>query len=85
MRRGGSPPNIPPIQTFSSHWPGNAGWPDVRPAYLENLRKAEEWVAYCAKLVEHLELGRIGTGCDPVSRQRALEEPRPSSKITEKL
>jgi len=51
-----------------------AGWPDCRKAYEENLAEAQKWADYCRDLVEHPEHGGIGTGCDPVSRRRSLQE-----------
>jgi hypothetical protein len=51
-----------------------AGWPDCRRAYEENLRDAEEWRDYCAKVIVHPLMGGQGTGCDPASRRRSLEE-----------
>jgi hypothetical protein len=50
------------------------GWPDCREVYEKELREAERSVAYYRDLVEHPEHGGIGTGCDPISRRRSLEE-----------
>jgi hypothetical protein len=51
-----------------------AGWPDCRQEYEKNLADAEKWAAYCHSLVEGPWRGGQGTGCDPVSRRRSLQE-----------
>jgi hypothetical protein len=51
-----------------------AGWPDCRKDYEENLADAEKWAAYCRLLIEEPWRGGQGTGCDPVSRRRSLQE-----------
>jgi hypothetical protein len=51
-----------------------AGWPDCRKEYEENLASDERWLDYCRELVEHPERGGQGTGCDPESRRRALQQ-----------
>lgn len=51
-----------------------AGWPDCRKAYEENLREAEDWLAYCQELVDDPTHGGTGTGSDPESRRRKLED-----------
>lgn len=51
-----------------------AGWPDCRKAYEENLEEAERTAAYCRELVEHPERGGQGTGSDPESRRRRLQQ-----------
>lgn len=51
-----------------------AGWPaEAREAYQQNLREAQERTRYCVEMVAHPERGGQGTGCDPASRQAALE------------
>jgi hypothetical protein len=52
-----------------------AGWPsECRYAYLENLQRAEKERDYAIELLRHPERGGIGTGCDPKSRRRRLQE-----------
>jgi len=51
-----------------------AGWPDCRKEYEENLESDQGWLDYCRELVEHPERGGQGTGCDPESRRRALQQ-----------
>ena len=52
-----------------------AGWPsDCRVAYEANLKEAEHQRDRCIELLRHPERGGIGTGCDPISRRRKLEE-----------
>jgi len=51
-----------------------AGPPDHRPGYEENLRDAEERVAYARELVADPESGDQGTGFDPAGRRRGLRE-----------
>jgi hypothetical protein len=53
-----------------------AGWPNCKAVYEEELRDAEKYAAYCQDLVDHPNRGGQGTGCDPVSRQKALEEAK---------
>ena len=51
-----------------------AGWPaEARAAYQQNLREAQGRARYCVEMVAHPERGGQGTGCDPASRQAALE------------
>jgi hypothetical protein len=50
-----------------------AGWPNCRAAYADNLREAQRWARYCVEQIAHPERGGGGTGCDPASRQAALE------------
>jgi hypothetical protein len=52
-----------------------AGWPEgARREYENNLREAEEWETYCRELVARPGKGGQGTGSDPESRRKALEE-----------
>jgi hypothetical protein len=55
-----------------------AGWPDCAQAYRENLAEAESWRDYCKELIAHPWRGGTGTGCDPASRQRALQDAEAS-------
>jgi len=50
-----------------------AGWPDCRQVFEQLLHEAREYGAYSRDRVEHPPQGEYGTGCDPESRQKALE------------
>jgi hypothetical protein len=51
------------------------GWPnDCRHVFEEDPADAISWREYCLKLVRHPEYGGQGTGCDPASRRRSLDE-----------
>ena len=51
-----------------------AGWPDCRAIYEEQLHDAEKSVAYYRELIEHPDRGGQGTGSDPESRRKALDD-----------
>jgi hypothetical protein len=51
-----------------------AGPPDCRAAYEQNLKEAEQYAAHAQELIDHPERGGHGTGGDPASRQRALDD-----------
>jgi hypothetical protein len=62
-----------------------AGWPDCRAIYEEELRDAEKSVAYYRELVEHPGRGGQGTGTDPESRRKALDDALAKVKYRKRL
>jgi hypothetical protein len=62
-----------------------AGWPDCRQVYEQLLHEAKEYAAYSRDRVEHPPHGEYGTGCDPESRQKALERALAEVEYRQKL
>jgi hypothetical protein len=77
--------SLPKAVALQRQFLAGAGWPDCRSLYEKQLHAAEAHVAYCREQIEHPPLGEYGTGCDPVSRQEALDDALAEVVYREKL